>query len=361
MLKDFIKRLFPAPARRTQLQYEELLARMDALEAQNQRLAERQQELLREERDRLLELLVRVENHDNDMARRVTDANRDVNRQLDDVNRHLTTDIQHLTGLCQSEFVIRGSSAESYYLLQHIRRLQRLFCVSAPTAGVFVRVGRPHDGGYLMLDDFAKHEVAYSFGISDDVSWDRDMAHRGLDVYMYDHTIAGLPEQDDRFHWQKIGLAGVYDAAHPELETLEQILAENGHSTRRGMILKMDIEGAEWEVLRKCPSEIWGQFSQVVFEFHHLNDLSQEDRIAEGLERLNQAQCLVHVHANNWESYVMAGGLVMPDALECTYLNREEYACRAAAAFFPTQIDQANNPWKPEIVLGKWGNRQDES
>ena len=54
MLKDFIKRLFPAPARRTQLQYEELLARLDALEAQNQRLAEHQQELLREERDRLL-------------------------------------------------------------------------------------------------------------------------------------------------------------------------------------------------------------------------------------------------------------------------------------------------------------------
>ena len=52
-----------------------------------------------------------------------------------------------------------------------------------------VRTGKHYDGGYIMLDDFHAGDIAYSFGICDDVSWDKDMASRGYDIFMYDHTI----------------------------------------------------------------------------------------------------------------------------------------------------------------------------
>ena len=65
-----------------------------------------------------------------------------------------------------------------------------------------LRIGRAYDGGYVMVDDF-DNCVAYSFGISDDVSWDFDIAKRGIDVYMYDHTIDSLPVYDERFHFFK--------------------------------------------------------------------------------------------------------------------------------------------------------------
>ena len=45
----------------------------------------------------------------------------------------------------------------------------------------FVRVGRPNDGGYILVDNFnvsSGRHIAYSFGINDDVSWDLDMAQR---------------------------------------------------------------------------------------------------------------------------------------------------------------------------------------
>jgi hypothetical protein len=56
-----------------------------------------------------------------------------------------------------------------------------------------VRLGRFFDGGYVMLDAFDGVLAAYSLGINDDVSWDLDMAARGVPVFQYDHTIEAPP------------------------------------------------------------------------------------------------------------------------------------------------------------------------
>ena len=73
-----------------------------------------------------------------------------------------------------------------------------------------VRIGHDYDGGYVMVDDI-ENCIAYSFGIADDVSWDLGMAYRGVDVYMYDHTIKKLPTQHERFHFFKNGICGEND------------------------------------------------------------------------------------------------------------------------------------------------------
>ena len=53
----------------------------------------------------------------------------------------------------------------------------------------YSRVGKDFDGGYVMLADFeaATIDAAYSFGIADDVSWDEEIADRGIEVFMYDY------------------------------------------------------------------------------------------------------------------------------------------------------------------------------
>ena len=42
----------------------------------------------------------------------------------------------------------------------------------------YIRVGRDHDGGYVMVDDFKNVKNAYSCGIDHDVSWDMDFTNR---------------------------------------------------------------------------------------------------------------------------------------------------------------------------------------
>ncbi len=70
---------------------------------------------------------------------------------------------------------------------------------------------------------------------------------------MYDHTIAALPAQHPRFHWQRTGIAWRHFEGRP-LATLSAMLHDNGHEDRRDLILKMDVEGAEWEVLANSTS-----------------------------------------------------------------------------------------------------------
>ena len=66
-----------------------------------------------------------------------------------------------------------------------------------------ILLGEKRDGCYVLLDDFKDIKIAYSFGISNMIQFDRELAQRGIDVYMYDHTIKSLPYYNPRFHWKK--------------------------------------------------------------------------------------------------------------------------------------------------------------
>lgn len=73
----------------------------------------------------------------------------------------------------------------------------------------FVRVGQNGDGGYVMADDFRKGGIAYSFGISTEISWDFAMSQRGYDIFMYDMTIDGLPFENEKFPFSRKVLAAL--------------------------------------------------------------------------------------------------------------------------------------------------------
>lgn len=71
-----------------------------------------------------------------------------------------------------------------------------------------ILIGQKEDGSYVILDDFKNIKIAYSFGIRTEIQFDKYLADRGIDVYMYDHTIDSLPYNNTKFHWEKIGIAG---------------------------------------------------------------------------------------------------------------------------------------------------------
>jgi hypothetical protein len=236
-----------------------------------------------------------------------------------------------------------------------ITRMRALFPVEQVVSEKsFARIGRNHDGGYLMLDDFEEKKIAYSIGIADDISWDQDMVNRGLDVYMYDHTIEGLPYEHDKFHYFKIGLGAKTNPLMPQLKTLYQMMTENGHLDTYGMILKIDIEGAEWDFLNEVDEVLLSHFSQIVFEFHGLIFCENEGKMKSAMDKLNKTHQLVHLHPNNYGSYLQVGGKVLPELIEGTYLLKSEYAFTREAQSFPTAQDETNSVYLPDIYLGNW-------
>ena len=222
-----------------------------------------------------------------------------------------------------------------------------------------VRLGREGDGGYVMLDDFEGIVAAYSLGISDDVSWDIDVARRGIDVFQYDHTVPGPPEPHPRFHFRRCGIAGIDRAAGP-FRALPALMKENGHvatgrSPGRDLLLKCDIEAAEWEALAVLEPHHLRLFRQIVVEFHGLRDLHRAEFAAIAgpvLAALTTDHRVVHVHGNNHAAYAITGGLPVPSVLEVTF------ACRDAKVFtrprrpFPTPLDRPNNNARADHALG---------
>ena len=227
----------------------------------------------------------------------------------------------------------------------------------------FVRFGKPNDGGYVMVDNFnaVGGGVAYSFGINNDVSWDTDMAARGYDIFMYDPTINALPKTNERFHFFKEGIAG-REINQYALNTLEHFIKVNGHEDKSDMILKMDVEGAEWDFFSTVSSELLSKFDQMVFEFHSLiqaKSQSEMNNTAAYLQKINRTHSLVHLHANNYGSFLIADDkILMPDVLELTYVKTSNYELADDEnILLPHSIDEPNNRRASELPLGFWNRK----
>ena len=217
-----------------------------------------------------------------------------------------------------------------------------------------VRIGTFGDGGYVMLNDFEGVEAAYSLGIKDDVAWDRDVAARGIDIYQYDHTIDALPEQNDRFHWSKIGIA---KEPGGNLDTLPNLIKSNGHAESSDLILKCDIEGHEWDMLCGMTAEQLGQFRQIVIETHNWAELPTIEfggLVERAISNLTVYHRLVHVHANNHAAYAIAGGIPIPAVLELTFVHAARYAMRDSDEIFPTSLDVPCHPDRADLWLGSF-------
>ena len=219
------------------------------------------------------------------------------------------------------------------------------------------RLGRRNDGGYVVLyggreNSYSEDKVAYSLGISDDVSFDIDLANSGYELYQYDHTIDSLPENHKQFHWKKIGVSGENETA--QLKSLESLIKLNGHEKRRGMLLKADIEGSEWDMISDCSHETLFQFDQIVIEYHNLLDYDMREKIIRVLEKMSQSHQVVHIHGNN-NSYVnYSGKLITPNVIEVTYVLKEKYHFADVNIALPIDLDQPCRVNANEILLGNW-------
>ena len=147
--------------------------------------------------------------------------------------------------------------------------LYHFLCPKEVIGKTRILMGVKKDGCYVMLNDFDNIKIAYSIGIKDSVQFDKALADKGIDIYMYDHTINNLPYENEKFHWKKIGIGGNYERIHMNnIQTLEEMLTTNGHLDEKNMILKIDVEGAEWNSLKEVPEDLLIRFKYILIEYH---------------------------------------------------------------------------------------------
>lgn len=220
-----------------------------------------------------------------------------------------------------------------------------------------LRIGGESDGGYVLLDRLRPEQPVLSYGVGLDSSFDFDLARRGHRVFMFDHTVKGprgrLPKG---CVFIREGVAAKADHKK-RLDTVLAHLRRYRLASRRDVILKMDIEGGEWDIIAALPDKALDAFEQIVVEFHWLENLKRDSFTAQvraALQRLNERFTLCHVHANVYGGMRRPAGVVLPNVLEATYVRTDVISRTANRTFYPTEYDHANRPGSKDIVLSMY-------
>jgi hypothetical protein len=226
------------------------------------------------------------------------------------------------------------------------------FTPSGVTGYAKIRVGnQTGDGGYVMLDDFTDIAGALSAGIGNDVTWDLDIAGHGIDVYQFDHTVSGPPVAHERFKFFPRMISSIEADGSESIKTMiEKIPDREGR-----LIMKIDIEGAEWDALDAAELSDLRRISQIVGEFHGFSNATDSDwreRAMRVITKLNEVFQIVHLHANNWQPLEVIANVPFPGVIELAFANRSMYTFEATTEIFPTELDRPNRADLPDIFLG---------
>jgi hypothetical protein len=213
----------------------------------------------------------------------------------------------------------------------------------------FQRFGEAHDGGYLLCGNLlGAVQAGYSYGISGYDGWGCDISQRlHVTVHQYDCfnlTEPKCPGGMTIFHGECVGTTRSVQDGRP-FDTLFGQFAKNGDDART-LVMKMDVEGAEWDAFLFAPDSVFAHIDQLDVEFHHVD----EEKFLATMQRLKEFFYIAHVHYNNF-SCDPAMKPFPSWAFEVLLVNKRIAMSDGSPAAGPTPLDAANNPKGPDCQV----------
>lgn len=187
---------------------------------------------------------------------------------------------------------------------------QELFDMVKPVAVTNCRLqrfGEAHDGGYLMCGNLLEDvESGYSYGIDGYDKWGCDIATRAdVRVHQYDCFNPTRPvcaSGRTQFHDECVGGTAALIDGRP-FDTVDNQFRKNGDTGRR-IVMKIDVEGSEWDTFLAMSDDALAQIDQLAVEFHWQKtgggDWALDPRYRQVIGRLRQVFEVAHLHFNNW-------------------------------------------------------------
>ena len=209
------------------------------------------------------------------------------------------------------------------------------------------RFGETNDGGYLMCGNLlGAVQSAYSYGISGYDGWGCDISRRfRVPVHQYDCFDTREPScagGETHFHAECIAAQHKVEEGRT-FDSLQQQILRNGDDGKN-LVVKMDVERAEWDSLLETPSEVLGRFAQLAIEFHGTDEV----RFLVTIQKLKELFVIAHVHFNN-HSCIDGAQPFPAEAYEVLFVNKRLAQVDASAPVSrPNVLDAPNNPAIPD-------------
>lgn len=218
-----------------------------------------------------------------------------------------------------------------------------------------IRVGsQDGDGGYLLPDVLPTIDGVFSAGIGENSDFEFHLAEvSSLQVDCLDASITSMAHQHRNFRFVRkfLGASTTY-----EFITLDDWLT-GSEQGGLNMILKIDIEGFEYESLLMSSRESLNRFKILVIELHSLEQLGSrlgKHLLQNFVSKITTNHTVVHAHANNVGGEWSFPGWKVPAGLEVTLLRNDAIATRQGFAQLPHSLDRKCVRDKPDVVAS-WG------
>jgi hypothetical protein len=187
----------------------------------------------------------------------------------------------------------RRSQQARDYLFEELQPVKLANCQ-------FERFGERNDGGYVLCANLlGSVQSGYSYGISGYDQWGCDVSRRlAIPVHQYDCFNLQEPACTGGrtvFHGECVGGEPATIDGRP-FDTLENQFAKNGDGDKR-LVVKMDVEGAEWDTLLRAPDDVLQRIDQLTIELHGVHE---QKRFIPVVARLKQFFYIANLHFNNF-------------------------------------------------------------
>jgi hypothetical protein len=169
-----------------------------------------------------------------------------------------------------------------------------------------VRLGGPSDGGYVVnLEALCKSSALFTYGVSSDINFEIDYVKATeKKAFCFDHTCNPVhvpPGYEKNITHFLEGISGEKqektDTFFAHYEKYLEKHCENRNSFDDKVLLKIDIEGNEYEVFSKMNMDKLSEIAAgLVIEFHNLESPIQRAEFFDCLARINEYFYLTHLN-----------------------------------------------------------------
>lgn len=211
-----------------------------------------------------------------------------------------------------------------------------------------VRIGSEGDGGYVICDGL-EYDCFLSAGIETNIDFEDAFLdkHPHLTCHAFDGSVDSLPamRNADKMQFRKLFVGGSNTETYTDMRSFMAV--------HNNIMVKMDIEGGEYDWLLALTDSEMKKIRQIVIEFH--DPFSSPQRI-ECLKKLANTHWLVHFHANTCpgnDTYKQFEGATVPSVFECTYINKNlaDVLPRSIHSIPHPTLDRQNCHFENDIVL----------
>lgn len=249
---------------------------------------------------------------------------------------------------------IRRIKAYRYIDDQKIKSIINFF-KPTNTNHKLVRIGEKNDGGYLVPDILKNIKYCFSAGVGNTNKFEDDLKKFKIKSYLADFSVKKNLRNIADYNFLKKFISS-FDSKNTK--NINNWI--NDKITKKELnlsILKLDVEGSEYEILSCLNEEILKKLKIIIVEFHGLEMIGDENtnKILHSIKKkMLKYFYVVHIHPNNCCGIHNVSKFKIPSVLEVTYINKKNAKRKNGFCKIPNDLDSKNVLKEEKISLPRY-------